>query len=297
MKRKFIEHTFKDDTLKIIDQANAILSEYQRQGYKLSLRQLYYQFVARGLRENTERSYKALGGLISDARNAGLIDWDMIEDRGRDTVTPSHWDSPADIIRAAAQSFRIDKWADQDWHIEVMVEKDALSGVLEPICRQEDIRITANKGYSSSSTMYEIGRRLHSMARRGKDICIVYLGDHDPSGLDMTRDVLDRLRLYSEMADELGRLDVVRVALNYDQVQQWNPPPNPAKTTDSRSKAYIDQYGETSWELDAVSPTQLAGLLQRVIAEHRDDSLWREAVEREQDWRQELNDFADNYEE
>src|SRR6185369_10539864 len=114
---------------------------YRRQGYRLSLRQLYYQLVARALIENSEKSYKNIGNLVSDARQAGLIDWDMIEDRGRETVSVSHWDSPADIVRSAAYSFRIDKWADQPWHVEVMVEKDALSGVLGPVCRRLDIAI------------------------------------------------------------------------------------------------------------------------------------------------------------
>ena len=162
--------------------------------------------------------------------------------------------------------------------IEVMVEKDALSGVLGPVCRQLDIGITANKGYCSSSTMYEIGKRLGNEYDNNKKICVVYLGDHDPSGIDMTRDVDERLQMFSRLCD----IEVIRVALNWEQVELWQPPENPAKETDSRFAAYVEQYGESSWESDAV-------------LERRDDELWEVAIAEENDMRQTLRDFVDQY--
>ena len=97
MKQAFIEKNFSKSSLETIKTVNQILDEYAAQGYDLSLRQLYYQLVARGFIENSVQSYKRVGGLVSDARLAGLIDWEMIADRGRVRVTPSHWGSPADI--------------------------------------------------------------------------------------------------------------------------------------------------------------------------------------------------------
>jgi len=182
----------------------------------LSLRQLYYQLVARGYIANSLRSYKNVGNLVSTARQAGQVDWGMIEDRNRETRSLMHWNNPGEIVESAAYSFHIDKWAGQKWHVEIMAEKDALSGVLEPVAGELDVAITANKGYSSSSTMYEIGKRLARKSRAGKKICIVYLGDHDPSGIDMTRDVKARLELYSGF----GTLHVVRIALNWRQVEE-----------------------------------------------------------------------------
>jgi hypothetical protein len=292
MKEKFVEHKFSIESQDTIITINRILEEYRRQGFRLSLRQLYYQLVARDYIPNTQRSYKNLGNLVSTARQAGLIDWGMIEDRGRETQINSHWANPGEIIEAAARSFKIDKWVDQPWHIEVMVEKDALSGVLEPVCSDLDVAITANKGYSSSSTMYEIGKRLRRQSQlNGKQICIMYLGDHDPSGIDMTRDVLDRLSMYSLLED----IEVHRLALNWDQVQLWSPPENPAKETDSRFASYLLEFGESSWELDAVEPTTLANLVRAQVAKLRDEDLWDEAVEREQEMRDELEEFADKY--
>lgn len=295
MKHAFIERKFTKGAYDTIDTINAILDEYREQGFRLSLRQLYYQLVARGYIPNTVNSYHRIGTIVSDARQAGLIDWDMIEDRGRETVAVSHWRSPAEIVAIAAQQFRIDKWADQPWHIEVMVEKDALSGVLLPVCRELDISITANKGYSSVSMMYEIGRKLNGLAyHHNKDICVIYLGDHDPSGIDMTRDVRERLLMFSEITGSFI-FEVVRLALNHDQIERWNPPENPAKQTDSRFASYEAQFGRSSWELDAVEPSQLADLIRGIVENKRDDVLWNEAVEREEIMRADLLEFSKTY--
>jgi len=293
MKEKFVEHNFNATSTKLIAIAGGILNEYRAMGYRLSLRQLYYQLVARDYIENSVKSYKRVGNLISDARLAGMVDWEMIEDRGRETVIPTAWKSPAQIVRAAAQQFRVDRWQGQSCHVEVMVEKDALSGILEPVCREMHVRFTANKGYSSSSAMYEAGKRMaDAMDRHGRIVHLFYLGDHDPSGIDMTRDIRERLGMFAESQ----RIKVHRLALNYEQVEQWQPPENPAKETDSRYKAYADEFGESSWELDAVEPRTLANLVRDGIEDLIDRDKWREIMQEEERMRDELQSFADEYE-
>lgn len=312
----FIPKAFNPKHRAIIAQADKIMRAYASQGYDLSLRQLYYQFIAHhatlfpangpGGTQNTEQNYKMLGKVISDARLAGQLDWDSLVDRGRNTVKNATWETPADIVEAAAKQFRIDLWENQRYHVEVMVEKQALEGVLVPVCRRLDVHFTANKGYSSSSAMYEAGKRIQSYIDKGKDAVVIYLGDHDPSGIDMTRDVDDRLALFCGVGrwvdedwelDDLGldkpgvfkdpdvedRLQIVRVALNMDQVRRFNPPPNPAKMTDSRVDSYIRKYGRESWELDALDPATLAGLVETTIASYIDPEPWdeREALLKE----------------
>src|SRR5574340_572920 len=225
---------------------------------------------------------------------AGLIDWDMIEDRGRETVLPPAWESPADIVRTAAEQFRLDRWQGQPCYVEVMVEKDALSGILKPVCRELHVRFTANKGYSSSSALYEAGQRIQDATRAGKEPHVFYLGDHDPSGIDMTRDITERLGLFS--LDRICTDGIDRLALNIDQVRQWNPPENPAKEKDSRFSSYRAQYGRACWELDAVEPTILAGLLRSAINGLIDRGQWDAIAAQEQAMRAELEGFADNYE-
>lgn len=291
MREWFKDTNFKAETQALIVLANRILAEYAAQGFRLTLRQLFYQLVARGHIPNTQRMYKNLGTHVGNARLAGLIDWNMIEDRARSTDWPAHWDDPAELVEAAAEQFRIDKWEPQPNHIEVMVEKDALSGVLQPVCRDLDVRFTANRGYSSLSHFYRIGKRLEGMLDQDKDVHVLYLGDHDPSGLDMDRDIADRLEMFSGY----GFVDVDRLALTMDQVEEHAPPPNPAKLSDSRARGYIDRFGPTSWELDALDPTTLAELVTTAVVNLRDDVLWDEAVAREAELREELTKFVDDY--
>jgi hypothetical protein len=291
-KEKFIDHRFNRVSLELVTIANNILNEYRDMGYRLSLRQLYYQLVARDYIENSIKSYKRIGNLISDARLAGFLDWNMIEDRNRETLIPTAWESPADIVKAAANQFRVDRWVGQPCHVEVMVEKDALSGILEPVCRELHVRFTANRGYSSSSAMYEAGKRIeHAYFSDDKEVHVFYLGDHDPSGIDMTRDIRERLAMFATTRN----IEIHRLALNINQVEEWQPPENPAKETDSRYQAYADEFGRSSWELDAVEPRTLAGLVRDGIEELIDQDIWGKVIRREKRMRNELTRFAKGY--
>jgi len=290
-KQAYIEKRFNAASRATIVQVNEILTEYEAQGYDLSLRQLFYQMVSRDLLPNKQKEYKRLGDLVNNARLAGLVDWDMIKDRGRKTESNSHWHSPKNILAAAANSFAIDKWQNQPYHVEVMVEKQALEGVLLPVCEDLDINFTANKGYSSASAFYERGRRLGYQARtQGKKIVVFYLGDHDPSGLDMTRDVLERLGMFAETG-----IKVERLALNYDQVETLKPPPNTTKETDTRAAEYNRLY-KSSWELDAVEPATLAQIVRSAVLKYRDAGKWKKAVMDEKRMKAELQELADGYE-
>ena len=296
MKKEYVPKKFGAEALALVETINRILADYVAQGYDLSLRQLFYQLVSKNIIENTERSYKNIGNLVSDARLAGLIDWDVIKDRGREMVQNSHWDSPADIINACARQFRVDRWDNQPEYVEVMVEKQALEGVLIPVCQAWDVPFTANKGYSSSSAMYEAGRRIQNRLYVGQRVHVIYLGDHDPSGIDMSRDVLDRLRLFAEASEEDDiTVDVHRAALNMDQIEELRPPENPAKITDSRAEGYIKRFGTSSWELDAIEPRRLAQLVEDSIRAHIDDELWDVTEAKQQEGRDYLTKMARDY--
>ena len=227
-----------------------IIEEYRRQGYVLTLRQLYYQMVSRDYLPNRQAEYKRLGELVSNARLGGFIDWDSIVDRGRVPIEPAEWSSPAEIIEVAARQYRVNRWEGQPHYVEVWCEKDALSSVIEPVCNRLHVRFLANRGYSSSSAMYDGAKRLRRAIQQSRQPVVIYLGDHDPSGLDMSRDIAARLQLLSRQMD----IRVNRLALNIDQVEEYQPPPNPTKLEDSRAAGYVDLYGMESWELDALDP-------------------------------------------
>ena len=183
----------------------------------------------------------------------------------------------------------VDKWARQDNMPEVWIEKEALAGVIEPICRELDVPFLACRGYVSQSAAWQAGQRMRGYVKRGQTPYVLHLGDHDPSGIDMTRDNEDRLLLF-DVPIELKRL-----ALNMDQVEQYDPPPNPAKMTDSRVGSYLDRFGSQSWELDALDPSVLAGLIRDAVAELRDDDLWDEAVAEEEEQRTMLTAVSERW--
>ncbi len=268
---------FSSGNTEVIDDANKIIEEYRNQGFILTLRQLYYQFVARGLIPNLQSEYKRLGSVINDGRLAGLIDWESIEDRTRHVRETAHWSSPSDIIGSCANQFSIDKWASQPCRVEVWIEKDALLGVIEPACVDLDVPYFACRGYSSQSELWRAGKRFIGHLDNAQDVIVLHFGDHDPSGMDMTRDNRDRLSMFTG-----ENVEVMRLALNMDQVEEFNPPPNPAKITDTRANAYIMEFGSDSWELDALEPAVIDGLIRKAVIELRDDECWEEAMHEEQ---------------
>ena len=280
---------FQVDSLAIIAQANTIIEEYQDQGLALTLRQLYYQFVSRDLIANQQKEYKRLGSIINDGRLAGLIDWDAIEDRTRSLKALSHWDSPSDIVAACASSYRIDKWRSQPNIVEVWVEKEALAGVIEAVCGPLDVNSFACRGYVSQSEMWAAAQRMRLYNRTGHKVVVLHLGDHDPSGIDMTRDITDRLQMFK------ASVEVRRIALNFSQIEEYDPPPNPAKDTDSRFARYRVEYGDSSWELDALDPKTLRALITSNILSLRDEKLWKAGLERESAERQQLKSLSSNW--
>lgn len=264
MKEQFKTINFRSDSLTLIEHCNSIVDSYLGQGLRLTLRQLYYQLVTKNIIKNEERSYKNLSNLVSDARLAGMIDWDAIEDRIRVPVTPSQFKNLRELVDAALYSYRLDRWRGQDYYVELWVEKDALAGVLRPMASKYHVTMMVNRGYSSQSAMYESFNRFLNARDSGKNCVLLYLGDFDPSGEDMVRDIYDRLQMFG-----VG-VDVKKIALTLDQIRKYNPPPNPAKHSDPRSKDFIAKYGASSYEVDAINPTELRNIITRNIEAHLD---------------------------
>lgn len=279
MFEKFVDHNFRNSSLKIINIANDIIDEYQADGLVLTLRQLYYQFVARDIIPNSERSYKSLGNTISNAREAGLISWNAIEDRGRGARVVRGEETVYDVLADLESNIIIDPWENQDFYPEVWIEKEALIGTISKVCGKYRAVNMACKGYLSASEAWRAGHRFRRAVHEGKKPVIIHLGDHDPSGIDMTRDNRDRSTMFSTYD-----VEVRRIALNMDQIDEYSPPPNPAKLTDTRADYYIDRFGTQSWELDALSPRVLSSLVESELNNCiSDQDAWNEVKSREFD--------------
>ncbi|HEA67786.1 MAG TPA: hypothetical protein ENI07_13330 [Desulfobacterales bacterium] len=283
----YISKNFKPSSSLIIQQANEIINEYIDDGLLLTLRQLYYQFVSRGLIPNKQKEYKRIGSIIGDARLAGLIDWDAIEDRTRSLKKLQHWRDPGHIIGAVKHNFQLDHWAGQEYHVEVWIEKEALTGVIAEICGELDVAYFACKGYVSLSEMWGAAQRIEGYPVQ---TVIIHLGDHDPSGVDMTRDIKDRQDVF-----HVFDVEVKRIALNMDQIKKYNPPPNPAKVTDSRCNGYVAMYGHESWELDALEPRVLRNLIRDTVLMYRDEEVYNKIIAQEQKYINVLDKVEKNW--
>lgn len=290
MKQQFITKRFNTAARAMIAKANTILQEYHEQGYVMTLRQLHYQFVSRAIYENTQENYKRLGNTLSEARLAGLVDWAMMEDRVRHVESCPRWKDPATIIDAVADQYQEDPWKGQEWRPEVWIEKDALAGVIAGVCNEFRIDSFACRGYVSQSAQYRAAQRFRSYLKAGQTPIVLHFGDHDPSGLDMTRENRAKIELLTGADIELKRL-----ALNIDQVEQYQPPPNPAKLTDARAKAYIEQFGNESWELDALDPPVIAQLIRDAVEPLIDQDLWDAAMDREKFQRAKLEAVSERW--
>jgi hypothetical protein len=294
MRQRYEEWTPDPETKGFLDRVNEIVRRYQAQGLKLSVRQVYYQLVAHYGLPNTEKSYAKTQRIINMGRLGGYIDWDAIEDRNREIESRPRWGSGAEIIDICARSFHMDMWQHQHNRLFVIIEKAALAGVLESVCREWDVPLLAARGYPSVSIVREMAlEHVVPAIEAGQEVTILHLGDHDPSGIDMTRDLDDRFEMfiYGEFSD-ISCFNLRRIALTMNQIDEQNPPPNPAKITDSRFREYSLRYGDESWELDALDPVYLRELVTRHIVEYVDDALWHERREEIDAVRAELDKVA-----
>ncbi len=297
MKICYKETNFKEKSLYLIEKANDIVSDYKEQGYDLTLRQLYYQFVARDIIPNNQKSYDNLGALINNARLAGLVDWNAIEDRTRNIRNAFHWEDPNALLASAARQFDLNKWAGQSEYVEVWVEKDALVGIVGQAAESYDVPYFSCRGYVSQTEMWGAAQRIiRKLEHEHEHATIIHLGDHDPSGKDMTRDITDRINMFATHHgfDEFS-IEIRRVALEMNQIQKYNPPPNPAKLTDSRCGKYIQEYGRSSWELDALEPMVLENIIQNAVRDLLNIDLFNEKLKEEDEIKRRLEQYAKDF--
>lgn len=310
MKKAFIATKFQQKVLDIIAQANRIIAKYAEQGLTLTVRQMYYRFIAMDLfpdtwidekynrkwnlaprTKNTLKNYKRLALILNNGRMCGMIDWDAIEDRTRWLREYATFRDPQQKLTSVALGYIEDCWRDQKNYCEVWVEKDALTGVIEGPCNELRVPYIPTRGYLSQSEAFSAGERIRAIAEQGKNVVIFHFGDHDPSGLDMSRDNEDRLLMFGRQ----GRIDFRRLALNMDQVKQYDCPPNPAKETDSRFKEYQREYGDDSWELDALEPSVIAELVRANVKSLIDWPSFNAALAVEEANRETLTKLESNW--
>jgi hypothetical protein len=305
----------------VVEATNEIIEEYD---VRLTVRQLYYRLVSPPyqLFPNNRNCYTGFDKILTKAREKGDVDWKKIEDRARSTLGVAcrlvgkqihaisgmsdfeySWASHEEFLNAMIdelkncdKDFVIPMWENQPNYVEVWVEKDALASLFSALARGYRVVTFPSRGYSSFTKVMEaIEDRFMERAKQGQHIIVLHFTDHDPSGLDMTYDLQNRLATYFQHAlanlaveDEktflaIGKrcestktkiFNLYRCALTHDQVKQFGLASNPTKMADPRSKDYVAEYGNECWELDALPPTELRRIIQDSIARVTDLKLW-----------------------
>ena len=282
----------------IVAHALTIAREYDGQGLTLTLRQMYYQFVARGLIANGQKSYKRIGAALTAARYAGTFPIEWLEDRGR-TVNAgdaTRDDTDADDAMSTASrwlrslpelTINRARWYGQPVHVSVWVEKEALAGIFEPTCNDLGVGWFACKGYPSVSSLRDWIRQVNrvvgpdpyfyaddddddadAMDGRAERAIVLYFGDHDPDGWEIPRSCERNIAKLRQLDGLRGDFDIefIRIGLNMDQILTHNPPPFPAKMSSSRCAGYIEEHGtDDAWELDALDPATLRELIRENV--------------------------------
>jgi len=224
----------------------------------VTVRQVFYQMVNRGLIAKTEAEYdNSVGRLLTQMRLEGELPFDWIADNTRWMRKPRTYSSLESAIKRTAEAYRRSVWDCQDVYVEVWLEKDALAGILYDITAPWDVPLMVVRGFSSISYLHEAAETIMAV---DKPTYLYYFGDYDPSGVDIPRNVEVRLREFAPEAE----IYFERVAVNPDQIVEMNLPTRPTKKSDSRSKGFEDE----SVEVDAIPPNVLRVLAERRITQH-----------------------------
>ena len=271
----------------VVKEALDVFKQYDT---ALTLRQLYYRLVSRHLFDNTMNNYKRLSRLMVQAREKGDVPINCLEDRSRRVLGrgDTGYRSAKEFLKKRLESlqdswrdFRMPMWEDQPYHLLICLEKDALSRLVSEEANKYYIRTFPTRGYPSFTYVRNMASYI-SKRLKGKKTYILYFGDFDPSGVDIERDLTERLQKY-----RAGDFKVKRVALTHEQIVNYSLPPMPVKKSDVRTPSFVASYGDEAVELDALDPYMLKLLVHQSVADHINLDLWRkkeDEIENLQQW-------------
>ena len=250
MKIKYVDKRFQQKSLERIEAVNSILTEYEAQGYQMTIRQLFYQMVSRKITPFDNREYDKLITLIANGRNSGYIDWGQIVDRSRDAYQVKMFDSVESALKQAAKKYYIDIWQGMPLKPVIWYEKAGLAQIIGRVAAKYNIEHMATRGENSLTW-------LHSVSQQSA-IVILYLGDHDGHGVQISDGMQSKVKLYSN-----GTVQFKRIAISLDQGEAINAPKIPLKDVKNLSFDYAQRFGcKYGYEIDAFSPVQLSQLIE-----------------------------------
>jgi len=253
---------FRKESLELATEIERVFEVF---GPPMTVRQLYYQLVARGTIPNAQSAYLRLDRLSVRLREAEVLPWGWLIDRTREVQKVSAWEDLPDFLETVRVAYRKDLWQDNPDRVEIWLEKDALSGVFREVTDRYQAPLVVTRGYPSRSLLWE-SRRL--IEEDGRPCFIYYFGDHDATGKDIERVVGE------ELSQSDTRIAFKRVAILPEDIDRFRLPPIPAKKTDTRYRRFVAAYGNRCVELDALPPDELRRRIDEVIQRHIDSEAW-----------------------
>jgi hypothetical protein len=246
----------------------------------LSLRRSFYRAVSAGLYPDTsEKYYETCGERVLKLRRLGILPYRWISDSTRRRLKPGSWSGIEDFVDTMANAYRKDLWQRQSDYVEILVEKDALAGVVEPVTEEYDVCLTTLRGNCSETMIYRVSEIFKEIK---KPIYCYYLGDHDVNGLKIEKDFLRRLKGF--LGSEGHRLHWQRLAVT--DADFANPDylgfPVKRKGAIGAWKPYLDQYGDRCVEVDAIPSQEIRDRVEKAILNHVDRREWEFLQEQEE---------------
>jgi len=278
---------------------DAALDIFQQYDTAITLRQLYYRLVSRLLIPNTINSYKRLSRVMVKAREDGDVPLNCLEDRsrrglGRGDVgynsAEEYLKKKITTLQDSWKSFTMPMWDDQPKNVMISLEKDALSRLVSREANRFSVRTFPTRGYPSFSFVQEMSRYITNQLG-GKPTVVLYFGDFDPSGVDIERDLSERLEKY-------GAKDftVQRIALTDDQIKKYSLPPMPVKRSDARADSFLEEHGDRAVELDALDPNLLQTTVRKAVVKNINMRKWNARVRKTEELQMWIRDKLDDIE-
>jgi len=283
-------------TLKIIEENPSI---------KLTIRQVFYRLVSKGIICNTRSAYNSLDSQLAKARMKGQVPFTAFVDHARgvtgkvsyQTATPKDvfedakqdYEQAEETFNACTENYRLPHWHDQPSHVEVWLEKQALANLFEQVTEKHHVRLLPCKGYPSLTFMYEAAVYLHHRVPKGKHIVILYFGDYDMRGFDIQRDISSKLQGFGL------EVNVKRIALTREQIETYRLPPAPAKKLDTMAFGWIETEGDVAWELDALEPKELHQLIDIAVQEQFDWQAYQTRLDQIEEGKERIQQLLNQY--
>lgn len=228
-----------------------------------SVRHLFYAAVVAGVPGITksQSGYLKVQRLVLELRREGLIPYESIVDNTRWIRKQRSYGTWQDAVRETARLYRQDLWATSPYRLEVWCESDSIAGVITPASYEWDVPLMVCRGHASETFAYSAAAAWNEGCQRP---VVLYVGDHDPAGLDIEMSLKQRLGTF--YCDGIEGITWRRIGITAGQVELLDLPTTPAKKA-RRRKPYPWDW---SAEAEALPARMLRDLLTAAIEEYVD---------------------------